>query len=85
MSLVSERAQAVRRLLGDSVIQEVFVQLHEDAYRAFTTATTDAQLRDAHAFHRAVDALEVALQAVQDAEERERLDEQSAERQAATR
>lgn len=85
MSRVTEDADTVARFLKEPVVQSVFDTLHKDAYDGFRQATTDAELREAHALERALTMLETAFRAVMDNGERERLEEQSAERRLPTR
>jgi|GEM_PF-3339151 len=85
MSQVTEYADTMTRFLKEPAVKDTFAALRKLAYDSFRSATTDAQLRDAHALALAIDLMETAFRAVMDAGERERLDEQSAERQLATR
>lgn len=85
MSLISEKASTIQRFLKDDVVREVLADLKQDCYRQFLAAKNDDDRRAAHAFAQAVDRLETAFQAVVDAGERERLDEERAERPLATR
>lgn len=85
MSQITENADTVERFLKEPAVQDVFAQLHKAAYDDFRNAATDAGLRDAHALARAIEMLETAFRAVVDAGERERLEEQSADRRLSTR
>lgn len=85
MSQVSEDANTVDRFLKEPIIQQVLTRVAQDAYYAFRRATTEEERVASQALARAVDQVEAAFRAVVDAGERERMDEQSAERRLATR
>lgn len=85
MSAVKEKAQAIRRFLADDAVKEVFAWLEQEAVDGMKVAKDDTHRREAQAYWYAVDRLKVALQAVQDAEEREDIEEQRAKRHLPTR
>lgn len=85
MSKVSEAAQRVERFLEDEAIQGVIKTLRADAYHAFLFSHDDESRRNAHAFATAIDKLEQGIRAIVDAGERERLEEEHAERRLSTR
>lgn len=85
MSKATEAADTIARFLADDTVQAVFADIKQDAYQSFLRAKTDEDRRNAHAFAQALDRLETAFQAVVDAGERERLDEEIADRRLATR
>ena len=85
MSSVTEVADTIARFWKDDTVQAVVAEIKQDAYTAFLRAKTDDDRRDAHAFAQALDRLETAFQAKMDAGERERMDEERAERPLATR
>lgn len=85
MSKATEAADTIERFRNDEVVQGVFADLKDAAYTDFLRATNDDTRRDAHSFAKALDRLETAFQAIVDAGERERLDEEIADRRLATR
>lgn len=85
MSLAQERADTIRRVMQDEVVQDVLADLKQTAYGEFLRATNDDERRNAHASAQAIARLETAFQAIVDAGERERLDEEIAGRRLATR
>lgn len=85
MSVVTERADTIARFLRDDTVQDVFKELKDRAYQQFLRATNDDERQTAHASAKALDQLEVAFQAAIDDGNRERMDEENAERRLATR
>jgi hypothetical protein len=85
MSEITEAADTIDRFLKEPAVQDALTAIRNDAYRAFMAARDDEGRRDAQAMGKAADKLETAFRAVVDAGERERLDEQSADRRLATR
>lgn len=85
MSQITEAADTIARFTKDDTVQAVFADLKEQAYAEFLRATNDELRRNAHANAMAIARLETAFQAVVDAGERERMDEEIAERRLATR
>lgn len=85
MSSATEVADTIARFWKDDTVQAVVAEIKQDAYTAFLHAKTDDDRRDAHAFARTLARLETAFQAKMDAGERERMDEEIAERRLATR
>ena len=85
MSLTREKADTIRRFLKDETVQDVFEEVRKDVYDTFLRARDDTERREAHALAHALDRLQTVFQAVVDAGERERLDEEIAERRLATR
>lgn len=80
MSLVTERADRLRRLMRDEDVSAVFDDLRQNAYHQFLQAVSDDDRREAHAFGKAVAMLEGAFTAHVDAGTREQMSEQSTER-----
>lgn len=85
MSSVTEAADVIDRFLKNEVVQGVFAGVREDIYGKFLHARDDTERREVHALAHALDRLETALRAVAQAGERERMDEEIAERRLATR
>lgn len=80
MSLVTERADRLRRLMRDEDVAAIFDDLRQNAYHQFLQAVSDDDRREAHALAKAVAMLEGAFQAHVDAGTREQTSEQSTER-----
>ena len=85
MSKTSEAAQRVELFMQDEAIQGVFKTMKADAYHAFLFSHNDESRRNAHANAMAIDKLEQGIRAIVDAGERERLEEEHAERRLSTR
>ena len=85
MSAITEAADTLSRFLKEPVVTDAFTALRNDAYREFLSAQTDEDRRQAHATAKAVDKLETAFRAVVDAGERERTEQEKAERSLSAR
>lgn len=72
MTMIPDRdrevdAERIREFLRDELIQGAFRQLETAALRAFKTAKTDDERRDAQALAKATDALAVEMVRIVDA------------------